>query len=166
MLIGKVEVRSKATASWRPAKVGMTVKANWDIRSFMESEVEVTFENGSKVKIGENTVVTLSRLIYNKEKTSSKSTINIMTGKVWANVKKLTATQSEFDFETPTAVASIRGTRSVATTRGWTTSCSWRSPSAALPRRSTASPTCSPRSPDEAHLREVAARPPEPTNAR
>src|SRR5581483_2328749 len=50
--------------------------------------------------------------------------------------------------------------RSVAITREWTTSCSWRSRSAAPPRRSTASPTCSPRLPDEAHLREVASGPP------
>src|SRR3954447_23983649 len=44
---------------------------------------------------------------------------------------------------------SIPGMRSAATTRAWTTSCSWRSPSAAPPRRSTASQTCSPRSPNE-----------------
>src|SRR5262245_34297830 len=45
--------------------------------------------------------------------------------------------------------ASIRATRSVATTKDWTTSCSWRSPSAARLRRSTVSPPCSPRRPDE-----------------
>src|SRR3954447_25533664 len=55
---------------------------------------------------------------------------------------------------------SIPGTRSAATTRAWTTFCSWRSPSAAPRTRSTASPTCWPRCPDEAHLREVANGPP------
>ena len=40
---------------------------------------------------------------------------------------------------------SIRATRSGATTRGWTTSCSSASPSSARRRTSTASPTCSPR---------------------
>ena len=44
--------------------------------------------------------------------------------------------------------------------REWTTSCSSRSPRSGRRRRSTASPTCSRRSDDEADLREVAARPP------
>lgn len=110
-LVGKVEVRSKANAAWRGARIGMTVKANWDIRSFLESEAEVTFETGTKVKIGENSVITLSRLMKDDDGKSSKSTVKVMTGKVWANVKKITDSKSEFDFETPTAVASIRGTR-------------------------------------------------------
>src|SRR4051812_34596656 len=40
--------------------------------------------------------------------------------------------------------------RSAATTKGWTTSCSSRSRRSARLRRSTGSPTCSPRWPDEA----------------
>jgi hypothetical protein len=110
-LVGNVEVRSKASAAWRGARIGMTVKAHWDIRSYLESEAEVTFETGTKVKIGENSVITLSRLLKDDGGRTSKSTVKVMTGKVWANVKKITNTRSEFDFETPTAVASIRGTR-------------------------------------------------------
>ena len=110
-LVGKVEVRSREAASWRPARLGMMVKESWDIRSYVESEAEVTFENGTIVKIGENSVVTLSRHMVDEKSGASHSTVKIMTGKVWANVKKLTETQSKFDFETPTAVASIRGTR-------------------------------------------------------
>ncbi|MBN1759907.1 MAG: FecR domain-containing protein [Chitinispirillaceae bacterium] len=110
-LVGTVEVRSKTAASWRPARLGMTVKEKGDIRVFVESEAEVTFTDGTKLKIGENSVVTLSRMKTESGGESSQSTVKILSGKVWGNVKKLTSSRSEFDFETPTAVASIRGTR-------------------------------------------------------
>ena len=110
-LVGTVEVRSKAAASWRPARIGMTVKEQWDIRAFVESEAEVTFTDGTKLKIGENSVVTLSRMKTESGGDVSLSTVKVLSGKVWGNVRKLTSSRSEFDFETPTAVASIRGTR-------------------------------------------------------
>ncbi|MBN1575709.1 MAG: FecR domain-containing protein [Chitinispirillaceae bacterium] len=110
-LVGRIDVRAKTSAAWRPARIGMTVGENWDVRSYMESEAEVAFETGTTLRIVENSVVTLSRLTTDAGTKSSQSTVKVMTGKVWANVKKLTSTQSEFEFETPTAVASIRGTR-------------------------------------------------------
>ncbi len=110
-LVGTVEVRSKANASWRSARIGMTIKERWDIRAFVESEAEVTFTDGTKLKIGENSVMTLSRMKMDSKTGSSQSTVKILSGTVWGNVKKLTGSRSEFDFETPTAVASIRGTR-------------------------------------------------------
>lgn len=110
-IVGKVEVRSAAKARWRAGRLGMTVKEKWDIRSYLESEAEVTWENGTVLKIGENSIITLSRLTKDPQTNVSRSTVKVMAGKVWGNVKKLTETRSEFEFETPTAVASIRGTR-------------------------------------------------------
>ena len=110
-MIGSVEVRSGATVAWRKARIGMALGTNWDIRCYLESSAEITFESGTIVKIGENSVITISKLIKDNVTNASQSTIKVMSGQVWANVKKLTNTNSEFDFETPTAVASIRGTR-------------------------------------------------------
>ena len=110
-LVGNVEVRAKVAAAWRPARIGMTVKERWDIRAYLESEADVTFADGTVLKIGENSVVTLSRMKAESGKGTSQSTVKILSGRVWGNVRKLTGAQSEFEFETPTAVASIRGTR-------------------------------------------------------
>ena len=110
-LVGTVEVRSRENASWRSARIGMTVRERWDIRAFVESEAEVTFTDGTMLKVGENSVMTLSRMKADSKTGSSQSTVKILSGTVWGNVKKLTGSRSEFDFETPTAVASIRGTR-------------------------------------------------------
>jgi len=110
-LVGKAEVRVTGAASWREARVDMPVSEKNDIRTYLETEAEITFDNGTKIKIGENSVVTLARLFEDSSSGRTQSTVKVATGKIWASVKKLNDTRSGFDFETPTAVASIRGTR-------------------------------------------------------
>ena len=110
-IVGQVEVSLPKTTQWRPARIGMAVKMGSDVRTYVESGADIELESGTLVKIGENSVVSLAKLFQNKKTDVSNTSLNVVTGKVWANVKKLTNTKSEFDFETPTAVASIRGTR-------------------------------------------------------
>ncbi|MBD3320724.1 MAG: hypothetical protein GF350_06490, partial [Chitinivibrionales bacterium] len=110
-MVGKVEIRSANSPKWRSGRIGMPVKMGWDIRTYVESRAELQFESGTIVKVGENSVITLSRAMVNQKAQSSNSSVKVATGKIWANVKKLTNQKSEFEFETPTAVASIRGTK-------------------------------------------------------
>ena len=110
-IIGQVEVSPDGSGKWRKARANMPVKMGYDLRTFIESSADIELETGALIKIGENTVVTLSKLLGNKSSGASNTGLKIGTGKVWANVKKLTNAKSEFEFETPTAVASIRGTR-------------------------------------------------------
>jgi hypothetical protein len=110
-IIGRVEVSPDGSGKWRVARVNMPVKMGYDLRTFVESSTDIELENGTLIKIGENTVVTLSKLVQGGLAGPSSTNLKIGTGKIWANVKKLTHIKSEFEFETPTAVASIRGTR-------------------------------------------------------
>jgi hypothetical protein len=110
-MVGQVEVSSPNTAQWRSARIGMVVKMGADIRTYVESSADIELESGTIIKVGENTVVSLAKLLQNKKTDISNTSLKVATGTVWANVKKLTNTKSDFDFETPTAVASIRGTR-------------------------------------------------------
>jgi hypothetical protein len=110
-LVGTVEIRMTGNASWRPARLAMVLKTGWDIRTFVESSAELEYESGTVIRLGENSVVTISALAIDPATNSTNTGIKVPVGQVWANVKKLTSTQSRFDFETPTAVASIRGTR-------------------------------------------------------
>lgn len=109
-ILGKVEVRRPKTEAWRAARTGMPVKIGWDIRTYVESSAELLFASGTVLKISENSVVTLNNAMVNPKAGVSNSSVKVATGQVWANVKKLTNAKSTFDFETPTAVASIRGT--------------------------------------------------------
>jgi len=109
-IVGKAEVRSPATGKWRPARVGMTVKMKWDVRTFVESSVELQFATGTTLTLGENSVVNLSTLLQDRSSATTKSNVKVGSGQVWANVQKLVSKKSKFSFETPTAVAAIRGT--------------------------------------------------------
>ncbi|MGD9201814.1 MAG: FecR family protein, partial [Chitinispirillia bacterium] len=110
-IIGKAEVRSPSAGKWRSARVGMVVKPKWDVRTFVESSLELVFEGGTVIKLGENSVVNLSILLKNKNISASNSKVKVASGQIMANVKKIMNKKSKFEFETPTAVASIRGTR-------------------------------------------------------
>ncbi len=109
--VGKVEVRSPRTGKWREVRAGMPVRMKWDIRTYVESSVDLKFENGTILKLGEKTVLNLEQLIKNNKLKATRTTIKVPAGKVWANVKKLVNQKSEFQFKTPTAVAAIRGTQ-------------------------------------------------------
>ena len=107
-IVGKAEVRSPKTGKWRPARIGMSVKMKWDVRTFVESSLELQFSTGTTLKLGENSVVNLSTLLQDKGAAATKSNVKVASGQVWANVKKLVSKKSKFSFETPTAVAAIR----------------------------------------------------------
>ncbi len=110
-IIGKAEVRSPKTGKWRPARVGMPIKMKWDVRTYVESSLEIQFSSGTVIKLGENSVVNLSTLLQDNASKATSSNVKVASGQVWANVKKLVNKKSKFAFETPTAVAAIRGTR-------------------------------------------------------
>lgn len=107
-VIGKAELQS-GSGKWRPVRVNMPLRAGWDIRTYVESSVEIEFSTGTVIRIGEKSAFNLSQAFQNGEET--KSHVKVYTGKVWGNVQKLVGKNSSFEFETPTAVASIRGTR-------------------------------------------------------
>ncbi len=110
-VVGRVEFKRGSGPNWRSLRVGMPVKSGWDIRTYMESETELEFESGTIIRVGENTIVTVSDALIREGTGATKTKIDVATGQVWANVKKLANQRSRFRFETPTATASIRGTR-------------------------------------------------------
>ncbi len=110
-IIGKVQVRREASSRWRPARPGMRIQQGWGVRTYVESSVKLLFQTGSVVKIGEKSAVTISEAVVDQAGKSSGTSVNMLTGKLWSNVKKLASKKSKFEVETPTAVASIRGTR-------------------------------------------------------
>jgi hypothetical protein len=117
-VVGKAEVKSAESPEWRPVRTDMAVKAGWDIRTFAESSLELQYESGTVVRIGENSVVTLMRITKETKTQPGNNAINLATGEIWANIRKLMRKKSSFSFETPTAVASIRGTVARAVTTG------------------------------------------------
>ena len=82
-------------------KVNQKVDLGDQIRTGEESVVEVTYDKGTVIRIGEKSDVKLSG-------GDLAGNVQVNQGKVWANVHKLASGQ--FRVTTPTATAAVRGT--------------------------------------------------------
>jgi len=85
----------------KPLKVNQKVVLGDQIRTRPESVVEVTYAQGTVIRIGEKSDVKLSG-------TEGAGNIQVTSGKVWANVHKLA--NGQFRVSTPVATAAVRGT--------------------------------------------------------
>jgi len=108
--IGEVKVRKGKSPKWIAARPNMPLRANDAVRTFVESEATLRTSEGTIIKLGENATFEIQEL-SGTVGGSSKTSVKILTGSLAANVKKLVGSKSSFEFETPTAVAAIRGTK-------------------------------------------------------
>ncbi len=63
-IVGKAEIRSSEEGKWRPVHVGMRIKMAWDVRTHIESCVQLSLESGTEIKLSESSEVKLATL-YN-----------------------------------------------------------------------------------------------------
>ena len=85
----------------KPLKVNQKLELGDQIKTGVESVVEVTYAKGTIIRIGEKASVKLSG-------SDVASNLNVNQGKVWANVQKLA--KGDFRVTTPVATAAVRGT--------------------------------------------------------
>jgi hypothetical protein len=105
--IGSVEVSAARAAGWQAAKPGARLFAGDSMRTAEESSAEIRWANGGILRIAEQSAIALAGP---SESARQNSGAAVLTGKVWANMKKITSTGAEFGVSTPTATAAIRGT--------------------------------------------------------
>ncbi|MBD3393753.1 MAG: hypothetical protein GF418_16600 [Chitinivibrionales bacterium] len=108
---GKVSLLRSGSEKWVPARPNMGLKTGDQLYTREESFAEVTYVTGAVLRMDENTKITLTAA--SKTGTKTKSGV----GNVWVNMRKLVRTGGKkFELATPTALASIRGTKFNATT--------------------------------------------------
>lgn len=107
---GCVEVKKLGSKEWLPAKLKMTLHEKDKLRTKLISNVELQFEDGSIIKIGENTVVGIEKLIVNRETLEQDFSIKLWLGKIRTRLEKLRQKSSRFEIITPTAIVGVRGT--------------------------------------------------------
>ena len=109
-MIGIVKIRKSDNPNWKEARVKMAIKEKDAIRTFVESQAEIVTSEGTVIRLDENTTMEMSA--FKQSSNSAQVTkVSILNGTVMSNVKKLVNSGSKFEFETPTATASIRGTQ-------------------------------------------------------
>lgn len=109
-MVGDVKVQRSKSPKWIKARINMPLREKDAIRTFVESEAVIQTADGHSISLKENTTLELSTFMKDA-KGAKKTNVKILSGDLMANVKKLTQKKSKFTFETPTAVAAIRGTR-------------------------------------------------------
>lgn len=101
---GKALFLKNRAPAWKDARINMPLQTGDQLKSDVESLVEITYRRGAIMRLNENTLCTI------KKSTDAAVSTSVPKGNVWVNMKKLTAAGSDFEVSTPTAVAAIRGT--------------------------------------------------------
>jgi hypothetical protein len=105
---GDVAIRRVKEAKWAPAKFKMEVLKGDQIRTAIESRCEVKLNDGSIIRIGENSVFDFAESTLSKY--ARQFDASLKRGRIWANVTRVASAGNKFEMKSPTAVCAIRGT--------------------------------------------------------
>lgn len=103
-LDGFGRIEKQVGAGWRPLSVGDVVPETTTVRTGDNAALLLQLPDGHRVRIGEKTTVTLSKLGQDKN-----FTLKVVSGQLWTLVRKASQPRS-FRVETPSAVAGVTGT--------------------------------------------------------
>ncbi|MFQ5450959.1 MAG: FecR domain-containing protein [Nitrospinaceae bacterium] len=84
------------------------------VNTGINSKASFTFDDGSKITLGEDAVVKISKHIYNPDKNFRQTVIKVLVGSVRFVVTKAHGKGSLFKVVTPVVTAGVRGTEFVA----------------------------------------------------
>jgi len=112
-------VSGSITEEWSDLRLGMAVGERCEIKTGPESEVRLEATDGTVVRVEENALVEVVALQAVTPKPKAKGHVpettlsakfKLFYGNLVGNVKKMTRENPDVKFETPTALAAIRGT--------------------------------------------------------
>jgi hypothetical protein len=103
---GKVFTRAPGGSADAPATAGVSLAAGTLLRTGDDGLAEVTFTDGSLLKLQKNSSVQLSPNKRQKQKTS----VLLFFGRLWNKVSPSTTGEQSYEVNTPNAVCGVRGT--------------------------------------------------------
>ncbi|MFC2075748.1 FecR domain-containing protein [candidate division KSB1 bacterium] len=106
MYIGDIKVYKANAQSWVEATFGTALEVSDRVATGAESKAEVEFDDGSVVKVEENSILEISRL--DSQGGARQTGVRNVTGSIFANIKRVAG--GTFEVRSTTAVAAIRGT--------------------------------------------------------
>lgn len=106
---GKVEVQNPGQ-DWKEAAIGMQLYKNDKVRTDEESVAELKLDDGSMVKLEEETTIDILALEEVGPEKEKVSLFNLILGEIKAKVLKIFGKQSKFEVQTSACIAGVRGT--------------------------------------------------------
>jgi len=110
-LRGEVFRSAPGSSNWRPLKAEMKLREGDRLQTKKSARVEATLNDGSVVRLGQNTQLSLKKVVTNDKGQRKSVKAKLFFGKIWAGVKKAVGAETEFTVTTDHAVAGVRGTR-------------------------------------------------------
>jgi hypothetical protein len=98
---GTVDVNSGN--GWRTATSGMQLSADYSVRTGTDGDAVVIFFGASALRLGPNTEIRLSEILANA------TSVEQISGQTWSRILKVSGIE-KYEIETPTTVATVRGT--------------------------------------------------------
>ncbi len=107
-VVGEVSVRTARDTAWQALRVGRRIEGGMDLRTGLESLTELVAQDGSSFTVHELSVLSVDTLLA--EAGRFRSQMGLDHGSLEFRVRKVAGITKNLTFETPTAVAAIRGT--------------------------------------------------------
>ena len=106
--LGNVLILSKGERQFRKVTFNMSVLNGDKIETKKQSRCELTFKDGSVVRIDEQSIYTVEKADMDNSNKNVESELSI--GKLWANIKKVVSGRDSWKLKSPAAVVAVRGT--------------------------------------------------------
>jgi len=100
--------KKTSTTDWVPVPEKSTVDSGDTMQTRRKSRAEVSIESGKVVRLDENTIVDLVKMLE-QEQQKREVELDVKEGQVWASISSLGA-NDDFKINSPFAGAAVRGT--------------------------------------------------------
>ncbi len=107
---GQVHIQKGGENFWLPVEKGMPLEQGDHLKTEARSSAEILVDDGSQIKLEENTEITLSELSADSQTRSISASVYLWFGRMLSNISRFAHSRSRFEVQTPTVVAGVRGT--------------------------------------------------------
>src|SRR3989337_15029 len=114
---GAIYFKAKAEKKWVAATVAMDVNEGDRIKTGSDGRIELALQDDSRLTIGNNTEMEITRFLLDKDNNKRSATIFLVKGKLRTIVAKFSG-RTDMKVKTPTAVAGIKGTDFIVMNEG------------------------------------------------
>jgi tetratricopeptide (TPR) repeat protein len=114
---GAIYFKAKTEKKWVAAAVAMDVNEGDRIKTGSDGRIELALQDDSRLTIGNNTEMEITRFLLDKDNNKRSATIFLVKGKLRTVVAKF-AGRTDMKVKTPTAVAGVKGTDFIVMNEG------------------------------------------------
>lgn len=114
---GDVSYRDRNNVPYNTAAVGTALEKGWWVKTGADGWAELLLPDGSKITLANNTEIEITEFTMAKKK--KQAVLNLMQGKIKANIIKPVGEKMNYTVKSPSAVIGVRGTEFMMMNQGF-----------------------------------------------